>query len=133
MSSTSQSGYADLREVKRRLNIPDLTKSSDQKIADNMQEADNYVNVQINLHAITPITVPDPELISLSSSLAASLFNYWQTPIKDRNLDAIKTWKQAIQDHILATFGRKNPNLLTGGNTFGKTGAFTGFSSGVNG
>lgn len=132
MSSTSQSGYADLREVKRRLNIPDLTKSSDLKIADQMQEADNYVNVQINLHAITPIQVPDPELISLSSSLAATLFNYWQTPIKDRNLDGIKSWKQAIQDHILATFGRKNPNLLTGGDTFGKTTGVTGFNNGVN-
>jgi len=131
MSSTSQSGYADLREVKRRLNIPDLTTSSDLKVADQMQEADNYVNVQIGLHAIVPISVPDPELVSLASSLAASLFNYWQTPIKDRNLDAIKSWKQSIQDHILATFGRKNPNLLTGGDTFGKTTGVTGFDSGV--
>jgi len=130
MSSTSQSGYADLREVKRRLNIPDSVTASDLKIADQMQEADNYVNVQINLHAITPLSNPDPELVSLSSSLAASLFNYWQTPIKDRNLDAIKSWKQAIQDHILATYGRKNPNLLTGGDTFGKTTGVTGFSSG---
>ena len=131
MSSTSQSGYADLREVKRRLNIPDLTTSSDLKIADQMQEADNYVNVQINLHAITPLSNPDPELVSLSSSLAATLFNYWQTPIKDRNLDGIKAWKQHIQDHILATYGRKNPNLLTGGDTFGKTTGVTGFSSGT--
>ena len=133
MSSTSQSGYADLREVKRRLNIPDSVTASDLKIADQMQEADNYVNVQINLHAITPLSNPDPELVSISSSLAASLFNYWQTPIKDRNLDAIKSWKQAIQDHILATYGRKNPNLLTGGDTFGKTASYTGFPSGVNG
>ena len=131
MSSTSQSGYAGLRKTKRRLNIPDLTTSSDGKVQDQMNEADNYVNVQINLHALTPLVNPDPELVSLASSLAATLFNYWQTPIKDRNLDGIKTWKQSIQDHILATYGRKNPNLLTGGDTFGKTGAFTGFDSGV--
>lgn len=130
MSSTSQSGYAGLRETKRRLNIPDTVQSSDGKIQDQMNEADNYVNVQINLHAITPLSDPDPELVSLASSLSASLFNYWQTPIKDRNLDAIKTWKQAIQDHILATYGRKNPSLLTGGDTFGKTKGVTGFSSG---
>ena len=132
MSSTSQSGYAGLRETKRRLNIPDLTRSSDGKIQDQMNEADNYVNVQINLHAVTPITNPDPELVSLASSLAATFFNYWQTPIKDRNLDGIKSWKKAIQEHILATYGRKNPNLLTGGDTFGKTTGVTGFSNSGN-
>lgn len=130
MSSTSQSGYASLRESKRRLNISDLVKSSDLKIGDQMQEADNYVNTQIDLHATTPISIPDAELISLASSLAATLFNYWQTPIKDRNLDGIKSWKKSIQDHILSVYGRKNPNLLTGGTTFGRTKSVTGFSSG---
>jgi len=133
MSSTSQSGYATLREVKRRLNIPDSVTATDLKIGDQMQEADNYVNTQISIHELVPLTTPDAELISLSSSLAATLFNYWQTPIKDRNLDAIKSWKNAIQDHILANFGKKNPNLLTGGDTFGKTTGVTGFTSGRNG
>jgi len=134
MSSESGPGYAELTETKRRLNLPASNTAPNEKIADNMREADNYVNTQIGLHAITPITQPDPEIVSMASSLAATLYNYWQTPIKDRNLDAQNEWKKAIQDHILAVFGRKNPNLLAGGTTFGTTTGFTGSNaSGNNG
>ena len=126
MSAVSNSGYANFEQVKKRLNQDLSVTSPDKKIHDMMQEADNYVNTQINLHAITPIETADPEIISLSTSLAATIYNYWQTPIKDRNLDGIKFWKTSIQDHILATYGRKNPNLLTGGDTFGRTGSITG-------
>ena len=126
MSSESNSGYADLTECQRRLNISATQTATNEKIADNMREADNYINTQINLHAETPIINADAELISMASSLACTMYNYWQTPIKDRNLDGIKEWKKAIQEHILATYGRKNPNLLTGGETFGKTGSITG-------
>jgi len=126
MSSSSDSGYADFKQVKKRLNQDLLVTAPDKKIHDMMQEADNYVNTQINLHALTPIKTPDPEIISLSTSLAATIYNYWQTPIKDRNLDGIKFWKLSIQDHILATYGRKNPNLLAGGDTFGTTTGFKG-------
>ena len=125
-SATSDSGYSDLAQVKKRLNQDLLVTAPNIKIHDNMQEAVNYVNTQINLHAITPIEAPDPEIISLASSLAATLYNYWQTPIKDRNLDSITSWKKAIQDHILATYGRKNPNLLSGGDMFGTTTGFEG-------
>ena len=126
MSATSDSGYADFQQVKKRLNQDLVVTAPDKKIHDMMQEADNYVNTQINLHAITPIETPDPEIISLSTSLAATIYNYWQTPIKDRNLDPIKFWKQSIQDHILATYGRMNPNLLGGGNLFKTTTGFKG-------
>jgi len=126
MSATSDSGYADFQQVKKRLNQDLSVTAPDTKIHNMMQEADNYVNTQINLHAITPIDTADPEIISLSTSLAATIYNYWQTPIKDRNLDPIKFWKQSIQDHILATYGRKNPNLLAGGDTFGTTTGFKG-------
>ena len=90
-----------------------------------MLEADTYVRTQINIHSETDLQQADPELISLSSGLAASTFNYWQTPVKDQNLSAIKEWKKFIQDYILATYGKKNPNLLTGGETFGKTKGFS--------
>ena len=126
MSSSSDSGYADLAQTKKRLNQDLAVTAPNKKIHDMMQEADNYVNTQINIHAITPIEAPDPELISLASSLAGTIYNYWQTPIKDRNLDGVKAWKQSIQDHILATYGRKNPNLLAGGDTFGTTTGFKG-------
>ena len=124
MSSESTSGYADLLETKKRLNIPDSITASDEKIMSMGREADNYVNTQINLHALTPISNPDPEIVSLATGLAAAIYNYWQTPIKDRNLDGMNEWKKAIQQHILATYGRKNPNLLSGGTTFGTTSGF---------
>lgn len=126
MSSESRSGYADLQETKRRLNQSDTQTAPNEKVADNMREADNYVNTQINLHATTPINNPDPELVSLASSLAAATYNYWSTPIKDRNLDGIKQWKQSIQDHILAAYGRLNPSGLGGGELFGVTSGFNG-------
>ena len=124
MSSESSSGYADLLEAKKRLNIPDSVSASDEKIMSMAREADNYVNTQINLHAITPITNPDPEIVSLSTGLTAAIYNYWQTPIKDRNLEGMNEWKKSIQEHILAVYGRKNPNFLAGGTTFGTTTGF---------
>lgn len=124
MSSTSNSGYADLNESKRRLNIPLDDDAPDEKISDNMREADNYTNTQISLHAVVPIPNPNPELVSMASSLAAALYNYWQTPIKDRNLAGIKEWKDAIQQHILAAYGKYNPSGLAGGQVFGKTTGF---------
>lgn len=124
MSSESTSGYADLMETKKRLNIPDSITATDEKIMSMGREADNYVNTQINLHALTPITNPDPEIVSLATGLAAAIFNYWQTPIKDRNLSGVEEWKKSIQEHIMATYGRKNPTMLSGGTTFGTTTGF---------
>lgn len=123
MSSTG-SGYGDLREVKRRLNLSDSESTSDQKIQDYINEADNFINTQISSHALTPISAADAELVSLSSSLAAALFNYWQTPIKDRNLDGITSWKASIQNHLMAAYGRKSANGLAGGSMFGRTTGF---------
>ncbi len=130
MSSESGVGYTDLQETKKRLNISDSITASDEKIMSMGRETDNYINTQINLHAITPIPNPDPEIISMANSCTAAIFNYWQTPIKDRNLAGIDEWKKAIQEHILATYGRKNPTLLSGGTTFGTT---TGFTNGITG
>ena len=123
MSSTA-SGYGSLAETRRRLNIPDTVDSSDEKIRDFINESDNYVNIQISLHATTPLTNPDSELVSLASSLAAALFNYWQTPTKDRNLDGIKAWKQHIQEHIMAAYGKYSASGLGGDALFGKTAGF---------
>jgi len=125
MSSETESGYASLRETKRRLNITDAIKSSQEKINDYMREADNYVNTQVGVHVPgVPVTNADAEIVSLASSLAAALFNYWQTPMKDRNLEAIKSWKNSIQDHIVAAYGKFNPSGLGGDQLFGKTKGF---------
>ncbi len=124
MSSESSVGYTDLQETKKRLNISDSVIASDEKIMSMARETDNYINTQINLHALTPISNPDPEIVSMANSCTAAIYNYWQTPIKDRNLSGINEWKKAIQEHILAVYGRKNPNFLAGGTTFGTTTGF---------
>ena len=112
------------QKVKRRLNISASNTAPNEKIADSMREANNYINTQIKLHSLTPISEPDPEIISMASSLACTMYNYWQTPIKDRNLEATHEWKKAIQDHIMAAYGRFNPTGLYGEKVFGKTTGF---------
>ena len=126
MSSTQIGQVASLRETKRRLNLPDTVSKSDAKIQDFMQEADNYVNIQVSPHTAIPIENPGPELVSLASSLAATMFNYWQTPIKERNLDGIKEWKKFVADHINAVYSKKSESGLGGGALFGKTTGFNG-------
>jgi hypothetical protein len=37
--------------------------------------------------------------------------------------------KKALQDYIMATYGRKNPGGLSGAETFGVTSAITGFTT----
>jgi hypothetical protein len=106
------------------LNIPDSETSSDAKIQDFMQEADNFVNIQISPHAQIPIVNPGPELVSLASGLAATIFNYWQTPIKDRNLEGIAEWKKFVADHVDAVYAKKSQSGLGGGRLFGSTSGF---------
>lgn len=122
--SSQSSGYADLRKTKRKLNLDDTVSSADLKIADHMTDADSYVNSQINLHANTPITNPDNELIELASSYAATMYNYWQTPIKDRNLDGINKWEDKISQHVVARYGKYDKSGLGGGALFGTTAGF---------
>ncbi len=117
--------YADLQQIKQRLNIPDSDKTIDKKIGTYMQEADSYVNIQVGVHAVTPLTNPDGEIISLSSGLAASIYNYWQTPAKDRTLDGIKEWKKEITNHIKAVYGQRSAGGTTG-DTFSSTKGVTG-------
>jgi hypothetical protein len=122
--SVRPSGYADLNETKRRLNIEESVNAADVKISSYMTDADNYVNTQISLHATTPIDNPDNELIGLASSYAATMFNYWQTPIKDRNLDGINKWENKISQHIQARYGKYDASGLGGGALFGTTAGF---------
>ena len=124
MSSTTQGQIANLRETKRRLNIPDTDSDSDLKIQDYIQESDNYVNIQASPHTDTPLTNPSSELVSLASSLAAAIFNYWATPIKDRNLSGIQEWKKFIAENVNATYSRKSASGLGGRDLFGKTTGF---------
>jgi len=126
MSSTPDQTYSTLDETKRFLNIPVSNTDSDDKIDVFRNKADNYINAQIDIHETVPITDPDPSLTSLASSLAAVEFNYYQSPEKTNLREDVKDLRDQIQAYLLAKYGRKNENLLAGGDTFGVISAMTG-------
>lgn len=128
MSSTPDQVFSNLNETKDYLNIARSNGDSDPKINTARNAADNYSVTQIRLHAVIPLTGPDPELTSLSSQLAAAFFNQFQNPRKTEMIEATKMAKEGVQDHIMATYGRKNPGGLSGAETFGITSPITGFS-----
>ncbi len=126
MSSTPDQIFSTLNETKDYLNIARSNDNSNNKIDTARNAADNYTANQIRLHATVPLTSTDPELSSLSSQLAAMFFNQFQNPSKTEMRELVLAGKQAIQDYILETYGRKNPSGLSGENTFGITSANTG-------
>jgi len=117
--------YADLKEVKERLNIPQVNIDSDEKIGTHMRDADSFINSQIAVHTNVPLTNPDKHLISLASGLGASLYNYWQTPAKERTLEGVTAWENRITNYLRATYGQTD---LSGhsGRTFSSTRGVTG-------
>lgn len=115
---SSSSGYADLKQIKQRVNISDSVTQADEKIQNFMTEADDYIDTQAGIHAVTPFTNPDKELIALASGLAAALYNYWN---KQAEYQAVKDYKHHIQEHIVANFGSKNLESGQTANTFTKT------------
>jgi len=121
--STPDQVFSTLNETKDFLNISRSNDDSNNKINTNRNSADNYVTNQIRLHASIPVsgTDNDPELVSLSSQLAASLFNQFQNPMKTEMMELVRQTKQSIQDYIMETYGRKNPSGLSGEDTFGVT------------
>jgi len=58
--------------------------------------------------------------------MAAVEFNYYQSPEKTDLREDVKDLREQIQGYLLAKYGRKNENLLAGGDTFGVTSAMTG-------
>jgi len=124
--STPSQTFSTLNETKDYLNIARSNDDSNNKINTNRNSADNYVANQIRLHADIPLTTTDPELSSLASQLAASLFNMFQNPMKKALKAVVKSDKKAVQDYIMETYGRKNPSGLGGENTFGLTARITG-------
>ncbi len=110
--------------VKVLLNIPVANTNSDAKVEVFGDEADNYVNSQISVHeSSVPIVItakPELELGNLTDSLAASTFNYWQSPAKDRTLEHIEKWEHRIQDHIKAIYANMSASGITE-NTITKT------------
>ncbi len=116
--------YYTHANVKVLLNIPASNTDSDDKINIYGNEADNYVNTQISVHASAlPLTItarPQKEVGNLADSLAASTFNYWQSPAKERTLEHIEKWEKRIQDFIKAFYANISASGITD-NTIVKT------------
>jgi len=124
--------FSNLTETKRFLNIPPSNTTAEAKIDVSRNMADNYANTQIDLHELIPLAVIPPTLVSYGSALAAAYYNYWQAPDKTKLTADVKLWEGKVQDYILATYAKKNPNGLAGGNTFGVTADMTGNISSVS-
>ena len=131
MSSTPTQVFSDLTETKRFLNIPPSNTTAEAKIDVSRNMADNYANTQINLHELIPLSPVPPTLVSYGSALAAAYYNYWQAPDKTKLTSDVKLWEGKVQDYIVATYAKKNPNGLAGGVTFGVTAAMTGNTTSV--
>jgi len=129
--STPTLQFSDLTETKRFLNIPPSNTTADAKIGVSQNMADNYANTQIDLHELIPLATIPPTLVSYGSALAAAYYNYWQAPDKTKLASDVKLWEGKVQDYILATYARKNPNGLAGGETFGVTAAMTGNTTSI--
>lgn len=130
LASDPTQPHADLDEVKSRINVNTTVTLLDTKLKFHMNFADNYTNTQIGLHALIPLDDPDPDLVSLSSTMAAAEYDFWTNPEKTGGLiEARTTARQDIIDYIMAKYGRKNPNGLGGGNLFITTKKITGKSS----
>ena len=129
--STPDQTFSTLNETKDFLNIARSNDDSNTKINTARNSADNYVVNQIRLHATVPVTGTDddPELVSLGSQLAASLFNQFQNPMKTEMMEMTKISKKSVQDYIMETYGRKNPSGLSGAETFGLMSQITGFKT----
>ncbi len=126
-SGSTTSGYASIREMKKRINISDSEPESNELLETYAREADTYINTQIGLHVddSVPIENPDKELISLASSYGSTIYNYWQNPSGKETMDAMAKWEKKIQEHIMAKYARRNPTGVQGKNTYGKTTGFT--------
>jgi len=126
-SGSTTSGYADIREMKKRINISDSESDANNKLETYAREADTYINTQIGLHVddAVPIDNPDKELISLGSSYGCTIYNYWANPDAQDTITAMKHWEKKIQEHIMAKYARRNPTGVQGQNSYGKTTGFT--------
>ncbi len=127
MSSNPVQEYAILDEVKFKLNISTTDTSQDDQIGVATNDANNYIAEQTAVHASVVPAGTDPSLSSMANNLAAAYFNFWISTEKDR--EELERWQDRIQQYIMATYGIKSANMLSGDDTFGFTTGFGGIST----
>jgi len=123
MSSTPVQEYAILDEVKLKLNISTTDLSQDDQITVATNDSNNYIAEQTVVHATVVVAGNDPSLSSMANNLAAAYFNFWISTEKDR--EELERWQNRIQQYIMATYGQKSANMLSGDETFGITKGFS--------
>lgn len=118
--------YYDLQEIKNKLHI-DKT-NQDVYLGDLGREADEYIRLQVSLHATSPVAVgTDKELKALANKHAAAEYLMWNSPTHPRGL--YDSARKDIQDYIMTNYGKKNPNGVSG-QSFRKTSSSpTGFEA----
>jgi len=124
MSSNPVEPYAVLNEVKFKLNISLSDTSQDDQIEVATNDANNYIAEQIKVHGTVTEAGTDPSLSSMANNLAAAYFNFWISTDKDK--EELERWQERIQQYIMATYGIKSANMLSGADTFGITSGFGG-------
>jgi len=122
----AEPSYYNLQEIKNKLHI-DKT-NQDVYLGGLGGEADDYIRLQISIHATSPVPVgTDKELQALANKHAAGEYLMWNSPTHPRAM--YDSARKDIQDHIKTQYGKMNPSGTTG-NTFRKTNSSpTGFES----
>ncbi len=121
--------YGTSALVHARLNIADSVTAVDDKITDYLEESDEYINTQLGIFEVSPPAGPPPELIALGSSLAAAIYNYWNSP--EKPADGMKMYKKSIQEYIKAIHKKESADGVAGEDNILKAlGNVTGLESG---
>jgi len=115
--------YGTLNGVKGKLNQNTGETSNDTVLAAYQEEADEFINTRVKLMNGSAAVLTDQELDPLADGLAASLYNYWTSPVKD--IKGVQYYEQKIinflkakysglldDEHTQNTFSKPNSRIL---------------------
>lgn len=110
--------YGTLNGVKGKLNQNTGETSNDTVLAEYQEEADEFINTRVKLMNGSAAVLTDQELDPLANGLAAALYNYWTSPVKD--LKGTQYYEQKIIDFLKAKYSGLLDDKYTQ-DTFSKT------------
>ena len=119
--------YYQLDDIKGKLHIDVGDSTQDTYLNKLGEEADAYLNLQISIHATTPLAFPDKELNALSTKLACAEYLMWNSPDQPQML--YTGCRKDCQSFIKAKYGQTSEGGTTA-NTFSKNGGMTGNETG---